>query len=188
MVERCGFSLVELLIVLVVMGILTAALMPHFEPSQIEQLETTAQIVASDLDYARSLAVGNGSQYRVTFDATAGRYTLEHSGTNAALDTLPSSPFRRPGDPPDRHIVELDNLPHLGSDVEIAGLVAESGAAVSEVEFSEMGALTQSDAVYVWLACGQGASRRYISVEIDAVTGLASMGEVIATRPTGISR
>jgi prepilin-type N-terminal cleavage/methylation domain-containing protein len=187
--NRSGFSLVEVLIVVLIMGILTAAVLPYFESSAPDQLDAAAQIVASDLDYARSLAVAGGSNYRVTFEAAARRYVLEHSGSNSLLDTLPDSPFRRPGDPPDQQIVELAKLPHLGADVEIAGLRTGGSTpqTVSDVEFGPLGSLTRSETTFVWLKAGEGSERLYLAVEVDPVTGLATVMETQSATPAGIA-
>jgi type II secretory pathway pseudopilin PulG len=178
------------MVVVVLLGILTAAVIPQFESNLADQLTTTAQIVAADLDYARSLAVSNGSKYRVSFDLDEQRYTLRHSGSNSSLDTLPPSPFRRPGDPPEEHIVELADLPRLGATVELTGLRTTGfyPQTVTDVEFDSLGSVTRSDPTAVWLACGQGAKRLYVAVEVDPVTGLATVGEIQTARPTGITR
>jgi prepilin-type N-terminal cleavage/methylation domain-containing protein len=184
-----GFSLIEILIVVLIMGVLTAALLPYFESSTPDQLESAAQIVAADLDYARSLAIAGGSKYRITFDTAQQQYILEHSGANTLLDELPASPFRKPGDPPDQHIVDLAHLPHLGAAVEIAGLRTGGNApqTVTDVEFDAVGAVTRSETTLVWLAAGEGADRMYVAVEVDPVTGLATVGEFQTARPAGVS-
>jgi prepilin-type N-terminal cleavage/methylation domain-containing protein len=181
--RAAAFSLVELMVVVVLLGILTAAILPQFESSTADQLTSAAQIVAADLDYVRSLAVGNGSEYYVTFDLDGQRYILKHRGG----DDMPPSPFRRPSDPPKEHIVDLADLPRLGPPVELAGALA-AGKTVSDVEFNSLGATTRGDKTFVWLACGLGTQRRYLPVEIDPVTGLATVGELQSARPTGITR
>jgi prepilin-type N-terminal cleavage/methylation domain-containing protein len=185
-----GMSLIEILIVVVLMSVLMAAIVPQFQPSAIRQLESVAQIVAADLDYARSLAVSNGSTYRVTFDVAGQQYVLEHSGANPLLNPLPPSPFRRPGDPANQHIVELARLPRYGPTVELAGAqkIAGSGQSITDVEFDALGSTTRSETTLVWLACGQGDGRRWLPVEVDPVTGLASVGELEAERPSGLTR
>src|SRR5688500_11025606 len=93
--HRDGFSLVELLIVISLVGILTALVIPNAGTSLHEQLQSAADIIAADIAYARSLAVAGSSNYRLAFDTDANQYVLEHSGSNAALDALPPSPFHR---------------------------------------------------------------------------------------------
>jgi prepilin-type N-terminal cleavage/methylation domain-containing protein len=171
-----GFSLIELLMVIAVMGILAGLLLPRSDPSLYDQLRSAAQILGTDLAYTRSLAVTNNSTYRITFDTAGDRYILEHSGSNTALDTLPDSPFRDPDDPPNQHIVSLGRLP-LGPGVRIV-TAASSGAVaeqVADVEFGPLGETTRADPTVVWLAAGYGPDTRYLSLTIDPVTGLTDL-------------
>ena len=69
---------------------------------------------AGDIQYARSLAVVNGSNYRLTFDTVLNQYVLTYSGTNPALATLPPSPFHTSSDTPTQQVVRLADLPHVG--------------------------------------------------------------------------
>ena len=100
-----GLSVLELLIVVAVMGILAGLVLPKSDPSLHEQLRATAQIIAADLAYGRSLAVTNNSWYRFAFDTDNNQYVLDHSGSDPSLDALPDSPFRSADDPPERRSV-----------------------------------------------------------------------------------
>jgi prepilin-type N-terminal cleavage/methylation domain-containing protein len=185
--RRPGMSLVELMIVVLLMGIMATLVIPHFEPNVHDQLHATAQIVVGDLDYARSLAVANNSSYRVSFDATKNGYTLKHSGANPLLNVLPPWAFRRPGDPLDEQITDLDDLPRVGPTVYFLEVRDGAGSliAASSVEFGPLGQTTRSAETVVWLQCGQGQNRRYLSVRIDPATGLASVGQFTSTAPSG---
>src|SRR3954467_3504147 len=108
---RTALTLVELLLTIAVLGILAAILIPQLTGDLPERLTAGAQVVAADLDYARSLAVANNSPYRVTFDPANNLYSLRHSGTNAQFNTLPRSPFRQNDDPVDQQTTKLATLP-----------------------------------------------------------------------------
>ena len=173
-----GFSLLELLLVVAVVGILLAIVLPSTQPSIYDQLRSTARIVATDLAYARSLAVAYNSTYRVTFDTKENQYILKHSGTNAALNKLPPSPFASRNDLPEQHIVDLDDLPHVGATVRLIAAAA-SGAAlqrVDNVEFGPLGQTTRSDPTMIWLTAGIGGDQRYIALQVNPVTGLTPVG------------
>jgi len=159
-----GFSLIELLLVISLMAILAGLVLPSSNPSIHDQLQAAGRIVSGDLAYGRSLAVTYNSPYCIEFDLTENRYVLSHSGTNPALNTLPDSPFRNPDDPDNQHVVDLDELPHLGVGVKIAA-VAEMGSmckAVDDVEFGPLGETTRSGLTVIWLSAGQGLSQRYL--------------------------
>lgn len=176
-----GFSLIELLIVMAVMGILVGLVLPRSDPSLHEQLRSAAQIMAADLAYGRSLAVTNNSRYRFTFDTTGNRYILEHSGADASLDTLPDTPFRSPDDPPNRKIVALEELPHLGATVRIVEVAAqdilqETPQPVGDLEFGPLGGTSRAEQTTIWLAAGTGSATRYLQLDVNPVTGLTTVG------------
>lgn len=183
--SRSAYTLIELLTVIVLMGVMAAIMLPRFEPSTYEQLHGAVQIVASDLTYARNLAVTNDSQYQLSFSRSTNSYTLEHSGSNSLLEVLPFTPYRRNDDTPDTHTTFLDDLPHLGPGVQFVGLRVGTGILDSSgvIEFDSLGGLTSTQPITIWLACGSDASRRYLGITVAPATGLTSVGEFTATAP-----
>jgi type II secretory pathway pseudopilin PulG len=181
-------SLIELLLTLAVLGILAAALIPQLTSDIPERLDSAAQVVAADLDYARALAVANNSNYRVTFQPAQNGYHLRHSGTNTFLHVLPRSPFRQNDDPPDQQTTRLADLPLPDPGVRLVGAVVMQGAVqpASSVEFTALGDTTSKYETVVWLMCGAGASRRYISVNVNPVTGLTEIGPLRGALPAAV--
>jgi prepilin-type N-terminal cleavage/methylation domain-containing protein len=182
---RAAFSLVELLIVITIMGIMAGLLLPRFEPSIHEQLQGTAQILAADLSYARNLAVANDSRYRVTLRVSDNSYTLVHAGTNTLLDVLPQTPYRNATDAPNEQSTFLEDLPHIGAHVEIAGVQigGNSPGPSGSVEFDSLGGLTITQPITIWLACGNDDARRYLPLTVMPVTGLCEVGEFTGIAP-----
>jgi len=178
--RRCpsGFSLVELLIVITVMGIVAALALPNVDPGVHERLLGAAQVIAGDLAYARGLAVANNSSYRLAFDTTNNRYTLTHSGVNAAFNVLPPSPFHSSADSPTQNIFDLKTLPGLGEGAQLCavGTAGARPAPVTTLEFGPLGQTTATDPTAIWLSAGVGNVARYISVIVNPVTGLATVG------------
>jgi hypothetical protein len=146
-------------------------------------------VVAADLAYARGLAVANGSKYKVTFEPANNKFVLKHSGTNTALTKLPASPFRRSGGDPNEQPTELDRLPTAGPRLKLTGVttVATTPVSVTELEFREYGQTTRAEPTRVWLQAGSGKERLFISVTVDPVTGLTSIGAAQSTRPAGLT-
>lgn len=182
--RRDAFSLVELLIVIVVLGILVGAMIPKMEALAPEQLRAGAQIVAADLAYARDLAVVNGSRYEMQFDVAANRYTLRHTGDDDRLDQVPPPPHNVGHPPAASHAFSLDDVPRVGVRIELAAVLrgGQSNSAAA-VEFGPLGETTSSAATAIWLAAGRGGERRYIAITIDPVTGLTRLGDITAHSP-----
>jgi len=185
--QRIGFSLIEILLVVAMMTIIAGIVLPKLESNAVDQLERAAQILASDLAYARNLAVVNNSSYRVRFVAVENQYILEHSGTNSALDNLPASQFDNAIDQPTQLVTDIDKLPQIGKTVRISAVFQQDAGSndrivdvshITEVEFGPLGGTTASESTVVWISTSSGTSRRHISVHIDPVTGLATVGEV----------
>jgi len=180
-----GYTLVEVMIVVAVVGIMSAAALPLFQPEVAVQLKSFGQIVASDLQYVRNLAVTNNTKYRVTFEPAQNRYYLEHSGTNAALNTLPDSIYHNTANTTTKQYTDLDELPQLGAGANIAAVLAPASppTTATTLEFDSLGATTQADETVIWLTSGAGEGQRFIAVRVNPVTGLAELDEITSTAP-----
>lgn len=183
---RRGLTLIEILITVAILGILAAAVIPQFGATAPDQVRGAAQIVAADMDYARSLAISNNSTYLITFSKSRNGYILTHSGTNTSLDDLPDNPFRRPSDDSKSLIVLLSDFPHVGSDVTIAAVVTDEPAPqeVTSIEFDTLGQTTRKQPTLIWLSSRAGAEDIYLPIEINPVTGLTTIGEITTVAPT----
>ena len=187
--SSAGFTLVEILIVIVVMSILAVAIIPSAAPSVTDQLTSAAQIVAADLAYGRSLAVLNNDRYQFQFDRQNNQYTLSYSGSNSALATLPPSPFQSSQDPASQYVVRLAKLPQLGVPVTLYDVQALTPQPVetTTVEFGSLGSTTQTQPTTIWLSAGAGTAARFISVSVNPSTGLATVGSFQGTIPPAAS-
>ena len=186
--SRTGFSLLELMMVIAVMAIFTAALIPWAESTSHDTMIAAAQNVATDLAYARSLAVSNNSNYVVRFNKDNNRYILEHSGSNAALDTLPDSVFRNADDPPNKHIVKLDELPGIGEPVELVGVfrAADTPESIENIEFGPLGETTETSPSIVLIKLGTKSRLRHALIVVNPITGLATVYPYSENLPSDI--
>ncbi len=185
--RRSAFSLVELLIVIVLTSILAQLAISAATPTIYDQLTSTANIIAGELAYARSLAVGNNGTYRFDIDTTNNQMVMRYTGSDSSLTTLPLSPYRSSTDPPDQYIVALANLPRMGMPVNLLGAqaVGTATATITSVEFGPYGSTTQTNQSLIWLMAGASTARRYVSVSVNPVTGLAATGAFTNVAPVG---
>jgi prepilin-type N-terminal cleavage/methylation domain-containing protein len=184
-----GFSLLEVLVVIAILGILAGLAIPYFNATAIDQLQGGATIVVADVDYARNLAIANASEYRLAFTPANNCYQLTHTGSNTLLNTLPSSPFKAPIDTAGTQTTRLDHLPIGAGGIQLLGakLASGSGGELTEVRFSPLGSTTAGGDLLIWLTAGQGDSRRYIAVRIASATGIATVDPLTSTPPTGLA-
>jgi type II secretion system protein H len=76
--ERSGFTLIELMVVCVLVGILTAIMLPEMTGSyQDAVLRSTSRKLLDAFELAYSEAVSHNQEHRVRLDFSAGRYAVE---------------------------------------------------------------------------------------------------------------
>ena len=176
--KRLAYTLIELMVVVAVIGIISGFAITAFNPTVHDQLKAVAQVVVFDMDYARSLAVSNGSTYKITFDPSGDGYVLTHAGTNPLLDNLPPTQFGQSTDPPTQQTTLLSRLPISGPEVSVYGVykLTPSAVLVNDVSFGPFGETNRSEITAIGLSCGYGENQRIIAVFIDPITGLATVG------------
>jgi prepilin-type N-terminal cleavage/methylation domain-containing protein len=175
-----GFSLIELLSVIVVMAILAAVVLTGSAPSYHEQLQSAARVVAAELNHVRSLAETDGSRYTATFDIDANRMVVQHSGTNAALDHLTRAVFLSKDDTAEQHVLDLDEMDCFENvSFSRVAVLSTSLEPATSVEFGPLGETTAQYPTLIWLAGGPEDSRLYLLIAVDPATGMVSIGEHI---------
>ncbi len=74
-----GFSLVEILIIIVVLLVAAAMSVPMISGAADMQVRSGSSKIAADLEYAKNMAITNQKTYTVTFDTNANSYQLSDS-------------------------------------------------------------------------------------------------------------
>ncbi len=72
-----GFTLIEILIVVVVIGIAAMIAVPMMSSAASMQIRSAANMIAADLEYAKSMAISRGQSFSVVFDKNAESYTVK---------------------------------------------------------------------------------------------------------------
>ncbi len=90
-----GFTLVELLIVLVVGMILAGTVIPAASTLDDQVLLADANVLVADLEFAQARAVATGQSHRILFDPDAESYTVESPPGTILDEPLSRRPWHR---------------------------------------------------------------------------------------------
>jgi prepilin-type N-terminal cleavage/methylation domain-containing protein len=72
-----GFTMVELIIVVVIIAIAALAAVPMMSSAASLQIRSAANMIAADLEYAKSMAISRGERYSVEFDTNTDSYRIK---------------------------------------------------------------------------------------------------------------
>ena len=79
---KAGFTLIELLIVVVILAIAAMTAIPMMSSGASMQIRSAANMIAADLEYARSMSISRGQYYSVVFDKDTDSYRIEDQSNN----------------------------------------------------------------------------------------------------------
>lgn len=178
-----GYTLIEMLIVMTVIGILATIVLPAIGNGPSVGLMAAGRILASDLRLASDLAVQYGTQYTVTFDSTKNQYqlTLTGSGNPPALQN-PQAP---PGTPAGVYIVSIGQIDGNNTDSKgvrlLTAKLKAGGQSVTNISFGPLGGTGpgRTDDTEIWLVYGPSQQPQYLRITVTAITG-----QVWMDRPT----
>jgi MSHA pilin protein MshC len=71
-----GFTIVEILIIVVIIGIAALVAVPMMSSAASLQIRSAANMISADLEYARSMAISRGQNDSVVFDKDADSYRI----------------------------------------------------------------------------------------------------------------
>lgn len=156
-----GFTIVEILVVVVILGIISLMAIPMISSGADFQIRAAANMIAADLEYAKSLAITNQNHYSIVFDAAGDSYQMLDSSGGVVEDPV------RAGS---GVAVDFSSDSRFGQ-VDIASVSFDT---TDTVEFDYLGApyngfsssLSSGEIV---LTAGQGAIT--ITIVVEPVTG-----------------
>ncbi len=80
-----GFTLAEILVVVVIIAIAALIAIPSFSSAADMQVRSAANMISADLDYARGLAITHQHPYSVVFAPATESYVIQDSNTGTAI-------------------------------------------------------------------------------------------------------
>jgi prepilin-type N-terminal cleavage/methylation domain-containing protein len=86
-----GFTFIELVMVIVIVGILAVVTVPRFQAFNVIKLNSAVKKIVSDIRYTQSLAVSSHDMYGMTFDTGLEKYEVRRVRDSA----LARDPFTR---------------------------------------------------------------------------------------------
>jgi len=80
-----AFTLVEILIVIVILAITAMMAVPMIGSADTMQIRSAANVIAADLEYAKSMAISRQKNYSVEFDVSHESYSIKESDTGDVI-------------------------------------------------------------------------------------------------------
>lgn len=155
--KASGFTLIEIIIVVVILSIAAMAAIPLMSSASDVQIRSAANLIAADLEYAKSMAISRGQNYSVVFDEGANSYQIEDQSSNVIQHPV------KKGFP---YVMNFSNDSRLGK-VNITSTNLSSG----KVTFDCLGSPVDNGGTITISASGITAT-----ITIEPVTGYISIG------------
>jgi len=179
--KRAAFTLLEVLLVVALLAILASVVVPAAQTQQPLTLEAAARRVASDLRYARNLAIQYGTPVTVQFDTRAGTYDIRWAGDVTAPMPRPWNPTLLSSDGNSiHHSLNPHNRSEFGRTHFVFAAIyrSPSQSAVDDVTFGPTGGTgpARNEDTIIWVGLGRGEDSRFIRIRISWVTGLVWVG------------
>jgi prepilin-type N-terminal cleavage/methylation domain-containing protein len=171
--SRRGFTLVEILVVVVLIGLSLGIVVPRFRVSEATKARQAADQLARDLEAIRSRALASRSLARVAFDVAAGSYTAyldtDRDGTLAqsAAETAALGTFRT-------RALAADVQIGRGGEPDIPGYPAQGSVTLpnTRVDFDSRGLTTPLGVSGVVYLRSTTDSSALAAVSISAAAGI----------------
>jgi prepilin-type N-terminal cleavage/methylation domain-containing protein len=160
-----GFTVIELVIVVIIIAIAAMTAIPLVTSADSFQIRSAANMIAADLEYAKTISISRGQSFSVVFDKTTETYRIEDQG-----GTVITHPVKKGFD----YIVNFQNDSRL-SKVDIFDVDFDT---TSEIKFDYLGSPYNGNdnpmnSGVISLRAGQMTA----TINIEPVTGFISISD-----------
>jgi prepilin-type N-terminal cleavage/methylation domain-containing protein len=118
--RRHGYTLIEVLLVVVILGISAAVLIPSLGDANVLRVQAAVRTVVSDITFAQTDALGYQQRRAIIFDTENNSYSVNEvqiTGGGGASPTVLYEPLFLPVGANGRYIVDLDVAGFDGSEI-----------------------------------------------------------------------
>ncbi len=105
--RRDGYTLVEMLLVILILGIAGALVIPHTSQAHVLRIHAAVRTVVSDITYAQTDALAYQQRRAVIFDEEANTYTVAEVTVSSGGDVT-YTPLFYAGGPSGQHVVDFN--------------------------------------------------------------------------------
>ncbi len=178
--DRNGFTLVELMIVVLLLSILATVSLISTDSSGTLALDATARMLVADLHLARNHAIKFNSEYKVDFDLNAQTYEILHTGPGDL--PVPENKLAGSAEDSERYLkqIQVDSLNLPGQAVLRQIKLKTSDSTVSDLTFGPMGGTgpVRNEDTVLMLTTQKNGNTFYILITVSWVTGQAWVDEI----------
>ena len=132
--RRSGYTLIELLIVIVILGISGALVIPHTRQAHVLRIQAAVRTLVSDITFAQTDALAYQERRALIFDESANTYTVAEVVVSTGGDVT-YIPLFGGGGPSGEYIIDFDTNGFDGARLRLPDF--EGGAIL---HFDELGA------------------------------------------------
>ncbi|MEM8783527.1 MAG: prepilin-type N-terminal cleavage/methylation domain-containing protein [Planctomycetota bacterium] len=161
--SRRGYTLVEVLVVVVILGIASAVVVPQLLAAGTLGIQAAARLVVADVLFAQNEAIAAQENREVVFDVADNAYRLQRFDPDTGLDEVLTQGWKN--GQVNNYAVDFDD------DERFDGITIESvqvgGADATRLEFDDLGSPLLADEMQIVIAFQE----QTLTVSVQPFTG-----------------